>query len=85
VEFPVKGTWSWCSSRIRRARDQRAHPGRDDNIGVLPALHAESDHGLLLLPAPADVIELSMSVDDAAKLVMSAGVIQPTKPSAACK
>ena len=43
----------------------------------VPALHAESDDRLLFLRSDRAIIELPITPDEAAKLVMSAGLIQP--------
>ncbi len=78
VEFPVKGTWSvvFISNPAGSEINERI-PGADDNIGVFLPCTPNPTTGFFFYLPRRDVIELSMSVDDAAKLVMSAGVIQP--------
>ena len=82
VEFPVKGTWSVVFLSA---------PAGEDVQGVLPKGDGEGHEyvGVFLPCAPnpttgfffylprSEIRELPISVDDAAKLVMSAGVIQP--------
>jgi uncharacterized membrane protein len=78
VEFPVKGTWSvvFISNPAGAEINERI-PGESDNIGVFLPCTPNPTTGFFFYLPRRDVIELSMSVDDAAKLVMSAGVIQP--------
>ena len=78
VQFPVKGTWSVVFiSNPAGIEINESIPGGEEHIGVfLPCTPNPTTGFFFYLPRRA-VIELTMSVDDAAKLVMSAGVIQP--------
>jgi uncharacterized membrane protein len=78
VEFPVKGTWSIVFiSQGAGAAIEHAIPGQDEQVGVfLPCTPNPSTGFFFYLPRK-DVVELEISVEDAAKLVMSAGLIQP--------
>ncbi|GJD44792.1 hypothetical protein AFCDBAGC_2659 [Methylobacterium cerastii] len=96
VEFPVKGTWSVVFLSAPAAPDvQAALPGgkgeptgngggeaRNDYVGVFLPCAPNPTTGFFFYLPRADIIEVGMSVDDAAKLVMSAGVIQPDDPQA---
>lgn len=77
VEFPVKGTWSvvFVSSPATLEVEDRL-PGAD-YVGVFLPCTPNPTTGFFFYLPRREVIELTMSVDDAAKLVMSAGVIQP--------
>ena len=79
VEFPSPGMWSIVlisQSPSVNIASQTARRG-GAHLGV-PALRAEPDHGFLLLRAPkSKIIEVDMSTEDAATLIMSAGVVQP--------
>ena len=85
VEFPVKGTWSVvflsapAAPEVEGALRERG-AAADELVGVfLPCAPNPTTGFFFYLPRSA-VVELHISVDDAAKLVMSAGVIQPEDP-----
>jgi uncharacterized membrane protein len=77
VQFPVKGTWSlvFISTTAGPELIDRLPPA-GDYVGVFLPCTPNPTTGFFFYLPRGDVIELSMSVDDAAKLVMSAGVIQ---------
>lgn len=78
VEFPVKGTWSVVFlSNPAGADIQERLPGEGDYVGVFLPCSPNPTTGFFFYLPRSEVIEVAMSVDDAAKLVMSAGVIQP--------
>jgi uncharacterized membrane protein len=78
VEFPVKGTWSIVFISTPAGADlQDSLPPAGEYIGVFLPCTPNPTTGFFFYLPRRDVIELPMSVDDAAKLVMSAGVIQP--------
>ncbi|ACA20522.1 protein of unknown function DUF502 [Methylobacterium sp. 4-46] len=78
VEFPVKGTWSVVFLSAPAGRDvQAALPPGGDYVGVFLPCAPNPTTGFFFYLPRSEVIELPISVDDAAKLVMSAGVIQP--------
>ncbi|WP_299662193.1 DUF502 domain-containing protein [Methylobacterium sp.] len=83
VEFPVKGTWSVVFLSAHAAPDvQNALAPGGDHVGVFLPCAPNPTTGFFFYLPRADIIEIAMSVDDAAKLVMSAGVIQPDDPGA---
>ena len=92
VEFPVKGTWSVVFLSAPAAPDVQAalpggkgeagEDGRNDYVGVFLPCAPNPTTGFFFYLPRTDIIEVGMSVDDAAKLVMSAGVIQPDDPQA---
>lgn len=78
VQFPVKGTWSivFIANPAGSAlRDQL--PPAGEYMGVFLPCTPNPTTGFFFYLPRQDIIEIAMSVDDAAKLVMSAGVIQP--------
>ncbi len=78
VQFPVKGTWSIVFiSTPAAAEIQQLTPGDEEKIGVFLPCTPNPTTGFFFYLPRSEVIELKMSVDEAAKLVMSAGVIQP--------
>jgi uncharacterized membrane protein len=79
VQFPVKGTWSIVFLSTSASPDMHERlPPAGDYIGVFLPCTPNPTTGFFFYLPRRDVIELPMSVEDAAKLVMSAGVIQPT-------
>lgn len=78
VQFPVKGTWSivFISSPAGSELSERL-PEAGEYLGVFLPCTPNPTTGFFFYLPRQEVIELAMSVDDAAKLVMSAGVIQP--------
>lgn len=80
VQFPVKGTWSLVFiSTAAGPEIQEKTPGREEKIGVFLPCTPNPTTGFFFYLPRSEIIELTMSVDEAAKLVMSAGVIQPEK------
>jgi uncharacterized membrane protein len=78
VQFPVKGTWSIVFISTPAGPELTdSLPPAGDYIGVFLPCTPNPTTGFFFYLPRHDVIELTMSVDDAAKLVMSAGVIQP--------
>jgi uncharacterized membrane protein len=77
VEFPSKGSWTivFISSDPGLAVVGALPPGAHISV-FLPCTPNPTTGFYFFLPAE-DVIELPMSPDDAAKLIMSAGLIQP--------
>ncbi|GJD89207.1 DUF502 domain-containing protein [Methylobacterium hispanicum] len=85
VEFPVKGTWSVVFlSAPAAAEVQEALPRGEgaghDYVGVFLPCAPNPTTGFFFYLPRSDIIEVGISVEDAAKLVMSAGVIQPEDP-----
>jgi uncharacterized membrane protein len=83
VQFPVKGTWSIVFiSSPAGAQMQEQLPEAGEYVGVFLPCTPNPTTGFFFYLPRQEVIELTMSVDDAAKLVMSAGVIQPDETQA---
>ena len=78
VEFPTKGTWSVVFLSNPAGPDvQESLPPAGDYVGVFLPCTPNPTTGFFFYVLRRDVIELAISVDEGAKLVMSAGVIQP--------
>ena len=77
VEFPSKGSWTivFISSDPSLAVAGALPPGAHISV-FLPCTPNPTTGFYFFLPAE-EVIELPMTPDDAAKLIMSAGLIQP--------
>lgn len=78
VEFPVKGTWSVVFiSQPASPELSAALPGGEEQVGVFLPCSPNPTTGFFFYLPRREVIELSISVEDAAKLVVSAGLIPP--------
>jgi uncharacterized membrane protein len=77
VEFPAKGNWSVVFISSPPAGTVLENLSGEEHLGVfLPCSPNPTTGFFFYLPA-RDVIEIPMTPDDAAKLIMSAGLIQP--------
>jgi uncharacterized membrane protein len=78
VEFPAPGMWSlvFLSSAPGSDITERL-PSQEDHVSVFLPCTPNPTTGFFFYVARREIIELDMSVEDAAKLIMSAGMIQP--------
>ncbi|RDC71463.1 DUF502 domain-containing protein [Rhodovulum sp. 12E13] len=78
VEYPRKGIWAIAFiSTGARGEIARRVPRDDGLVSVFLPTTPNPTSGFLLFVPRADVVELDMSVEDAAKLVISAGLVYP--------
>jgi len=76
IEYPRKGIWA-IGFVSTSAKGEIAARAAEPMVSVfLPTTPNPTSGFLLFLPA-SDVVELEMSVEDAAKLVISAGLVYP--------
>jgi uncharacterized membrane protein len=75
VEFPRKGMWSivFVSSDMRSEVNHHL----DDTVAVFRPSTPNATSGFLLFVKRSDMIILNMSVEDAAKMVISGGLVAP--------
>jgi uncharacterized membrane protein len=80
IQYPGIGLWSivFIATETKGEVDEPVARGGID-LGV-PSDHAEPDLGFLLFVPRKDVIILEMSVEEAAKMVISAGLVSPDYP-----
>ena len=78
VEYPRKGIWAvgFISTTAKGEISDRAGQ-RGELLSVFVPTTPNPTSGFLLFFPAEDVIELDMSVEDAAKLVISAGLVYP--------
>jgi uncharacterized membrane protein len=78
IEYPRPGIWAigFISTNTKGEIAKRGHQGRAMLSIFLPTTPNPTSGFLLFVPEE-DVIELDMSVEDAAKLVISAGLVYP--------
>lgn len=78
VEFPVKGTWSlvYISAPPGPEIGDRI-PDPNEQIGVFLPCSPNPTTGFFFYLPRKDVVEVNVTAEEAAKLIMSAGLIQP--------
>ena len=78
IEYPRRGIWAigFISTAAKGEVSKRAGSGQTMQSIFVPTTPNPTSGFLLFFPAE-DVIELDMSVEDAAKLVISAGLVYP--------
>jgi uncharacterized membrane protein len=78
VEFPNKGCWSivFISSQPAPALARHIPNGQDELISVFLPCTPNPTTGFYFFVPARDVVEIPMAPDAAAKLIMSAGLIQ---------
>jgi uncharacterized membrane protein len=78
VQYPTKGMWSVVLiSAEPRGVLAAGLPGGEEHIGVFLPCSPNPTTGFFFYLPKSEVVEIAMSADEAAKLVMSAGLIQP--------
>jgi uncharacterized membrane protein len=78
VEFPAPGMWSLVFlSTPPGAEVTTMLPSRDEYVSAFMPCTPNPTTGFFFYVLRREVIELRISVEDAAKLLMSAGMIQP--------
>ena len=87
VEYPRPGIWAIAFISTTAKGEVNARIPRDEQmVSVFLPTTPNPTSGFLLFVPQSDLIELEMSVEDAAKLVISAGLVypngnDPTKPT----
>ena len=78
IEYPRRGIWAlgFISTTAKGEVAAKADPD-DEMVSVFLPTTPNPTSGFLLFFPRRDVIELDMSVEDAAKLVISAGLVYP--------
>ncbi|MEM7490642.1 MAG: DUF502 domain-containing protein [Pseudomonadota bacterium] len=77
VEYPRRGIWA-IAFVSTSAKGEIAARADADMVSVFLPTTPNPTSGFLLFVPAADIIELEMSVEDAAKLVISAGLVYPS-------
>lgn len=78
VEYPRRGIWAiaFISSSAKFEIDAKM-PGEDEKVSVFLPTTPNPTSGFLLFVHRNDIKELDMTVEDAAKLIISAGLVYP--------
>ncbi len=81
VEFPREGLWSiaFIASPMRGEIRERlsAENGGEEMLTLFRPMTPNATAGFLIFARRSEIIELDMSLEDAAKLVISAGLVYP--------
>ncbi|MFB9264502.1 DUF502 domain-containing protein [Bradyrhizobium erythrophlei] len=78
VEFPSPGMWSIVLISQAPSPDVAASlPGAEEHISVFLPCSPNPTTGFFFYVPKSKIIEVDMSTEDAATLIMSAGVVQP--------
>ena len=78
VEFPSPGMWSIVLISQSPSEDVAASlPGDEEHISVFLPCSPNPTTGFFFYVPKSKIIEVEMSAEDAATLIMSAGVVQP--------
>ncbi len=78
VEYPRRGIWAIAFiSTSAKGEIAAGIPVEDQKVSVFLPTTPNPTSGFLLFVPKSDIIELEMSVEDAAKLVISAGLVYP--------
>ncbi|MEM6586925.1 MAG: DUF502 domain-containing protein [Pseudomonadota bacterium] len=81
IEYPRRGIWAigFISTQAKGEVAAKAGDG-SDLVSIFVPTTPNPTSGFLLFFPKADIIELDMSIEEAAKLVISAGLVYPEHP-----
>lgn len=82
IEYPRKGLWG-IGFVAGPAQGELPEKTTEDLVAVFVPTTPNPTSGFLIYAPASDVIYLDMSVEDAAKLIISAGLVYPTTPAPA--
>ncbi|WP_432288354.1 DUF502 domain-containing protein [Aminobacter sp. BA135] len=87
VEYPRKGVWSivFVGNEKRTEINDKLDKEGDPLIAVFMPCTPNPTTGFLMYVHRSEVVLLDMSIEDGAKLIVSAGLVVPELPSAAAK
>jgi uncharacterized membrane protein len=80
IEYPRKGLWTVAFQTGVANQEVCAHTG-EEMLSIFVPTTPNPTSGFLMMIAKSSAKELSMSVDDALKLIISLGVMQAKKPT----
>ena len=82
LEYPRKGAWSvaFMSTSVHREIAERAG---DDLVSVFVPMTPNPTTGFLRFVPRSEIVPLDMSLEDATKLIISAGLVTEPTPAAA--
>ncbi|AWM07607.1 MULTISPECIES: DUF502 domain-containing protein [Bradyrhizobium] len=78
VEFPSPGMWSIVLiSQSPNEEVARSLPGQEEHVSVFLPCSPNPTTGFFFYVPKSKIVEVDLSTEDAATLIMSAGVVQP--------
>ncbi|MCP4320090.1 MAG: DUF502 domain-containing protein [Hyphomicrobiales bacterium] len=79
IEYPRRGIWSmvFLATETKGEVDSRLHDSGNDTISVFLPTTPNPTSGFLLFVPRDEIIILDMTVEEAAKMVISAGLVAP--------
>ena len=77
LEYPERGIWTPVVIATEAEGEVAWRTGRSDLVAVLVPTAPNPITGFLIFAARSDLVPLDLSLEDAAKLVMSAGLVSP--------
>ena len=79
MEYPRRGTWAIVFIATARENEvtEAIRPHVDESVAVFLPSTPNPTTGFLLYVARSEIIELSMTLEEAAKLIISAGLVAP--------
>ena len=83
LEFPRRGAWAIVFVTAEAKGEIAAKMADDDMVAIFMPSTPNPTTGYLVYVPRTDLVMLDMSVEEAAKLVISAGLVTPEYPSAA--
>ena len=81
VEYPRRGMWSLAFQTGLGSAEVSNHTG-SDMLSIFIPTTPNPTSGFLMLVPRCDVVELTMTIDEALKFIISLGVMQPVSPAA---
>ena len=83
IEYPRRGLWSVAFVATDTRGEIPGKTGEPDLVSVFLPTTPNPTSGFLLFVPRRDIIPLDMTIEEAAKLVVSAGLVAPPAPAAA--
>lgn len=81
IEYPRKGIWSIAFVSTETKGEIPVQAGIEEMVSVFLPTTPNPTSGFLLFLPRRDVIMLDMTVEEAAKLIISAGLVSPPSPA----
>lgn len=77
IEYPRKGLWTLAFQTSTHQSEAQRKTGMDDVVNLFVPTTPNPTSGFFIMANRAEVVELSINVDDALKMVISGGVVVP--------
>lgn len=81
IEYPRRGVWAVAFVSTEAKGELPVKAGQPDLVSVFLPTTPNPTSGFLLFVPRTDIVMLDMSVEEAAKLIISAGLVAPPGPA----